>query len=179
MIDFKFSPKSNGKKEKGIAVLYAAIAVVAFIFGMLPIAGKGIIQLVFVIFVALDIMHCIKYFLTTYTYSITDEYGDAMIVVTQTQGKRISTLANFKIGSIRSMDVIPAKELTAKLQNKYGSSAVRYNYCVTSESDKALLLTIKNDYTRYIVVLTYNDEFYSKLCEVKELVGYDLLEEDE
>ena len=163
MTDFKFSPKANGKKEKAKALLYAAIALVAFIFGMLPVAGKGIIQLIFVVFVALDIMHCIKYFLTAYTYTLTEEYGDAMIVVTQTQGKRISTLANFRIADIKNIELMSQKQANEAIEKKYGASCVKYNYTVSTDEEKSIILTVRNDYTRYIVMLTYNDEFYGVL----------------
>ena len=163
MTDFRYSPKINGKKEKATAVLYAAIAVVAFIFGMLPIAGKGIIQLVFVVFAALDIMHCIKYFLTSYTYTVTDESGEAMIVVTQTQGKRISTLANFRATDIKSIELAPVKTASEQIQKKYGASCVKYNYAISSSEEKVIVLTLRNDYTRYVVFLSYNDELYERL----------------
>ena len=163
MTDFRYSPKINGKKEKATAVLYGAIAVVAFIFGMLPIAGKGIIQLVFVVFAALDIMHCIKYFLTSYTYTLTDASGEVMIVVTQTQGKRISTLANFRATDIKGIELSSAKSASEQIQKKYGNSCVKYNYAISSNDENVIVLTLRNDYTRYFVFLSYNDELYERL----------------
>ncbi len=161
MTDIRFTPKSNGKKEKAQLVLYAAIALVAFVFGMLPIAGRGVLQLVFVIFVAIDVMLGTKYFLSSYTYTLTDEYGEIMLIVTQTQGKRISTLANFAIDDIRAIELKPQRDALEDITKKYGASCVRYNYVAGMKNeDNIIVVTVRNDYTNYAVLLTYNEEFY-------------------
>lgn len=163
MMDFKYTPSSWGKKEKAYAALYAALAVVPFVFSFFPIPGTGILQLIFVVFVALDMMHCIKYCLSSYTYTITEEYGDAMLVVTQTLGRRISTLANFKLSDIRRVEKMPASDISGYIQSKYGSSCVKYDYLVGMDRRDAIVITVRNDHTHYVVSLAYNDEFMEML----------------
>ena len=164
MKDIRFTPKSNGKKEKAYLALYAAIAIVAFIFGMLPISGRGILQLVFVVFVAIDVMLGSKYFLSSYTYTLTDQYGENMLVITQTQGKRISTLANLAVKDIRTIALKTQKSAQEDVAKKYGPSCVRYNYVAGMKNDgNVIALTVRNDYTYYSVFLTYNEDFYRAL----------------
>ena len=170
MRDLSFTPKTYGRKEKAKAALYTAVAVVAFVCGMLPVAGKGLLQLVFVVFVSLDIMHCIKYFLTSYTYTLTEECGDVMIIVTQTQGKRISTLANLRVADIKSIQLMSSNEALESIQKKYGSSCVKYNYAFGDGREKTIVITVKNDYTRYIIMLTYDDVFYTALSQIHKSV---------
>ena len=168
MMDFKYTPSSWTKKEKAYAALYAALAVVPFVFSFFPIPGTGILQLIFVVFVALDMMHCIKYCLTSYTYTITEEYGDAMLVVTQTQGKRISTLANFKLSDIKRVEKMSASDISGYIQSKYGASCVKYDYLVGMDRRDAIVITVRNDYTHYVVALAYNDEFMERLLHAQE-----------
>ena len=170
MKDLRFTPKSNGKKEKAKAAFIAAIAVIFFVLGILPIPGKGFCQLLFVVFVAIDIMYCVKYFLTSYTYTLTDEYGDPMIIVTQTQGKKISTLANFRIADIVSVEVKPPKIAKEEISRKYGSSCIKYNYLSGEDNELLIMINVRNDYTRYIIMISYDVEFYNAICELHSRV---------
>ena len=167
MIDVRFTPKVNGKKEKAYLLLFALIAVVAFIFSLTPIQGKGILQFVFVLFVALDMMIGIKYFLSSYTYTLTDEYGDCTLIVTQTQGKRVSTFANFLVKDIREISLKPYEAALADVTRKYGASAARYNYVVGMKSEENILaLTVRSDYVSYVVFLSDNKEFHESLLSI-------------
>ena len=175
MIDFCFTPNAKGKREITLVVFLAILATTVYAISLTDLFSHSVLQLLFMLIAVFDIFLCIRYFLYYYRYSITDEYGDLIFIVTQTQGKRISTLANFKIKDIRKIETASTKEGIKALKKKFNSHKIRYRYAPSLSPSELTLLTVKSDYTVYKILLQTEKQFSDAL---RQLVNNNLQEAD-
>ena len=153
MRDVYYSPSAKGKKEITLTFILAICAVISLALGMTEVFSRSLLQLAFVVFIVTDLFLCIRFFLSSYRYTLTEEYGDLMLVVTQTQGKRISTLANFKISDVKKIETADTPERVKALKKSFASSGLRYSYTLSLSPTHLTCLTVRNDYTVYRVLL--------------------------
>ena len=165
MKDIYYSPNAKGKKEITLTFVLALCAVISLVLGMTEGFSRSLLQLAFVIFIVTDLFLCIRFFLSSYRYTITEEYGDLMLVVTQTQGKRISTLANFKISDVKRIETADTPERVKALKKSFASGGLRYSYTLSLSPTHLTCLTVRNDYTVYRVLLQTDAVFAGILCE--------------
>ena len=165
MRDVYYSPSAKGKKEITLTAVLAICAVISLALGMAEIFSRSLLQLAFVVFIVTDLFLCIRFFLSSYRYTITEEYGDLMLVVTQTQGKRISTLANFKIADVKRIETADTPERVKALKASFASSGLRYSYTLSLSPTHLTCLTVRNDYTVYRVLLQTDATFAGILCD--------------
>ena len=165
MKDFYYVPQSKGKKEISVSVLLAICALISLALAMAEVFSRSLFQLVFVIFVVIDLFLSARFFLSSYRYTVTEEYGDLMLLVTQTQGKRITTLANFKIADIKKIEIADTPERIKELKKGFLSSGLRYSYIPSLSPLHLTCLTVRNDYTVYRVLLQTDAVFSRILCD--------------
>lgn len=179
MKDFYYAPSSKGKKEISVSILFAICAILSLALAMAEVFSRSLLQLAFVIFVVIDLFFGVRFFLSSYRYTVTEEYGDLMLVVTQTQGKRISTLANFKIADIKKVEIADAPERIKALKKSFLSSGLRYSYVPSLSPSHLTCLTVRNDYTVYRVLLQTDSVFAGILCDAVRNCPESLSSEDE
>ena len=147
----KCSPKKKNKKHIYVSALFSLgfVACVAFI--SFNIGHKLAVQVITVAFVASLIWCMMKFFLTERTYTLTDHYGPAMFFITQTQGKRTSSVFETKISDIKDIGVISKDSKDVKLpigvlyDFRVTLGAEEYQYIVTRVFDKNIVVKIEAD----------------------------------
>jgi hypothetical protein len=166
MKDLRHIPTAKGKREITLVIFLAFVATLLFAFSVSGLFSRSVLQLLFLVLVCTDILLCIRYFLTTFQYTVTDEYGEAMLIVTQTQGKRISTLANFKLKDIRKIEIASDKNSVNELKKRFNSQKNRFSYAPSIVANELTCLTVKSDYTAYLVMLETDSRFSSALKQI-------------
>ena len=178
MKDIYYVPNARGKKEITLTSILALGAAISLVLSGAELFSRSLLQFIFVIFIVADLFLCIRFFMSYYRYTITEEYGDMMLLVTQTQGKRISTLANFKIADVLKMEVADTPEKVAEMKKSFSSSGLRYSYTASLSPSHLSCLTVRNDYTVYRVLLQTEPAFSDILREAVENCPRPLSEED-
>ena len=166
MKDLRYTPKSSGKREITLVIFLAFVATLLFAFSVSGLFSRSVLQLLFLVLVCTDILLCIRYFLTTFQYTVTDEYGEAMLIVTPTQGKRISTRANFKLRDIREIEIASDENAVKELKKRFNSQKNRFSYAPSIVPNELTCLTVKSDYTAYLVMLETDSHFSSALKQI-------------
>lgn len=173
MKDIYYTPNSKGKREITLTVFLGLVATLLFAFSVNGLFSRSILQLLFLVVVALDILLCIRYFLTSFRYTITEEYGDIMLIVTQTQGKRISTLANFKLKDIRKIEIASEENAIKALKKRFNAEKNRFSYAPSIAPKEVTCLKVRSDYTSYLVMLETESVFSAELKRIADCVPRD------
>lgn len=175
MNDFYFTPSAKGKSEITLVVFLAILATTVYAISLTDIFSRSILQLLFLLLAVVCIFLCIRYFLSYYRYSVTEENGELFFIVTQTQGKRISTLADFKVEHIKKIETAETREEMNAIKKKFASQGIRYSYVPSLAPKELTLLTVRNDYLIYKVLLQTEKPFSDAL---RNLVNNNLRETD-
>ena len=152
MRDYHYRPPNDLEKTVPLVGMMGLVAATFFVMSVLVGGAKGLLQLGFMIFVVAAIYIVIRYALTNYTYSVTDRYGEPMLIVTVTAGKRISCVCRIPLGDIHEIC-----EDTKDRGRVDGEK--RYNYCqgIGSPCKKLVIATV--DGVNLAVALDMEEEF--------------------
>ncbi len=177
MNDIRYTPASKGKREITLVIFLGLVATLLFAFSVSGLFSRSVLQLLFLVVAGLDLLLCIRYFLTTFQYTITEEYGDVMLIVTQTQGKRISTIGNFKLKDVRKIEIASEENAKKELKKRFNSQPNRFVYAPSISPEEITCLTVRNDYTTYFVMLETTPCFSLALKQIIDTVPRDEDEE--
>lgn len=175
----KCTPKKKNKNHLYLSALFSAGLVASVIFVSLKIGNALAFQLLAVAFSASLIWALLKFQLTDRTYTLTDHYGPMMFIITQTQGKRTSTVFETRIDAIKDVG-----EISPGSDNRIPSGvfydfratfgATEYQYIVTRILDKNITVRIEADPDFWkIFTDTYRNALEAALTDGEDVEEYD------
>lgn len=146
----KCTPKKKNNRHITLTAVFSALVVAAVALIVLEIGNKLTFQLIAVVAMVGMIWSLMKFYLTERTYTLTDHYGPMMLIVTQTQGKRTSTVFETRISSIKDVGEITGDSnekipsgMFYDFRVTFGSKA--YQYIVTRTIDRSIVVKLEAD----------------------------------
>lgn len=153
-ISIKPEPQNNKAKHTFFACLGSAILSIA-LYTMLP-SYKGIVGIVALGFITAAIYLYNRYVCAAYYYDVTmDSNGSPVFVISQSVGKRQTTLCRVDLSSITLVKKLSAEE---KRAYKPAKDIARYFYSPTLSPEFVYLLEVRSPYEKADVFVELNDE---------------------
>ena len=181
MIDgiYEFTFRPIAKKGKASVVFFGALAIAAVlvIASVISPLYKGLISLAAVALMCSSLYIFQRYLSGEYAYVVA--YGseeEPIFIVTKTVGKRVSTLGNFYLADIISVDKEGKGERGA---HKTAAGVIKYNYNPSLMPDTTYRLTLKSRWISAEIVLEGSDEFASRLREYASIARAHISNEEE
>ena len=149
-------PEQQNNKAKHIffACLGSAIISIA-LYTMLP-QYNGIVGIVALGFITAAIYLYNRYLCAAYYYEVTmDSSGSPIFVISQTVGKRQTTLCRVDLSSII---LVKAMSIEERKSYKPASDVARYFYSPTLSPERVYLLEVRSPYEKADVFVELTDE---------------------
>ena len=158
--DISYTPKQRSKKPLICITACTAILVACATFMMLELGNALIWQSIFLVAACVLIFFYVRYFSTTYTYTISCE-TDSFLVVQQ-KGKTLTTLCNLKLTTLYLVRPYTKEDEADR------SSSNRYNYLTTMNPDSSTLLFFDDGERKVSVRIEADEFFYDMLVKAQE-----------
>lgn len=162
MKTYSYTPKQQNRRAAMILAIFAACLAVTTVAIVLQMGIRLVNEILFLIFAAALVFVMIKHFFTSYTYTITLLGGIPVLIVTQKQGGRMTTVYHQELSALSEL-------------HEHGRSAenprdlrvdIRYRYCVTLSPERwQSLYFILKDGQCVSVSLEADDDFLYVLRE--------------
>ena len=150
----KPEPQNNKAKHIFFACLGSAIVSIA-LYTMLE-KYNGIVGIVALGFITAAIYLYNRYICASYYYDVAvDSNGSPIFVVSQSVGKRQTTLCRVDLSSIMVVKAMSAEE---RKNYKLASDIARYFYSPTLSPDRVYLLEVRSPYEKADVFVELTDE---------------------
>ena len=155
----RVKPSNNNAKKLFYALLCAA-AVITSVYLIIP-NYKGIVGLFSVCAIVGAVLVYTKYIGVEYYYEIThDTAGSPLFLVTQTIGKRSTTLCRIDLHTIVKVEKMSTEE---RGRHKTERGYKKYSYLPTLMPKEALLITVRSPHENAEIFIEAGDDFRSLL----------------
>lgn len=160
-------PKPSNNKAKISFIVFMAL----FVFGLvaylimrsMQVEKSGLIGFIPLVSITVAIFFYNKYLSGKYTYQVIfDSQGTPLFLITQTVGKRISTLCRVALSEIVRIEEESYEQMKA---HKTESDHRRYVYLPTLMPAKVCRITARSRYERSEIVIECSEEFAGLLSE--------------
>lgn len=153
-ISIKPEPQNNKAKHTFFACLGSAILSIV-LYTMLP-SYKGVVGIIALGFITAAIYLYNRYVCAVYYYDVAiDSNGSPVFVVSQSVGKRQTTLCRVDLSSIVLVKAMSAEE---KKSYKPRKDIARYFYSPTLSPEKVYVLEVRSPYEKADVFVELTDE---------------------
>ena len=180
-MEYRYAPKPQNKKASILVSSLAALSLLTIVFSMTEWGPESLWQSAFLIFVSFSMFFWFRYFAMKYLYTVTDDYGVPMLIVTSVQGKRISTLCCvelYRLSEIERVENAESEEGKAMLA-RFKSTAAKYSYMATLFPKSFQVLFGSEDGRSFAVRIEADEAFLSALTEACEKAKLEKKREEE
>ncbi len=158
--DISYTPKRDKKLPAIILSCLFAVLILCCICLMFHWWREAVFQAIFIICAVGIVFVFVRFFKTQYTYTI--NYEDKLFLVTQRDGKRLTTLCRLDLFSLYR--IRPYEED----DNIERHHADRYSFCVNIFPEKTYLAFFDDGEHIVSLRMEFDDRFYTLLCRVAE-----------
>ena len=153
----KCTPKKKNKKHLYITLAFSIGMLLCIVMMILGLGNKLAFQTLTVAFAVSALWCATKFFFTQVTYTLTDHYGGKMmLIITQMQGKRMTTAFESKMSKIIGIGKISGGEQTPL------PSGTVYDFRVTLGVGEFQYVQTRIAGKDVVVKLEADDEFWNE-----------------
>ena len=173
-MEYRYQPKAANKNAVWIVSTLGALAV-----GMLGLGMGNVLALrtlwhsLFLVLAVAAVYLLFRYFLSSYVYIITEEWGEPTLVITQVQGKRMSTHCRLTLS--RLICVVPVPDPTSPegraALSDYMAERVRYAYLATMGKAPTQIVYGREGGVRFAIRIEGDAAFMAALAEATARAG--------
>ena len=147
----KCTPKKKNKKHLYVTLAFSIGMMLCIVMMILNIGNRLAFQTLTVAFAVSALWCATKFFFTQATYTLTDHYGGKMmLIITQTQGKRMTTAFETKLSKVVAIGEVSESSTTplpSGVVYDFRSTlgAVEYQYIQTRQLGKDIVVKLEAD----------------------------------
>ena len=121
-----------------------------------------------------------RYFCSYYVYTVSDQWGEPMLIVVHVQGRRASTHCRLGLsGLLRLVEVDdPESEEGKRALAEFSAERVRYAYLATIGKTPTQILYGREGGTRFAIRIEADAAFLGVIRRAAELAAQNKAEED-
>ncbi len=164
-MEFSYQPKAQNRNHLYLIGGLFACCFATLIIGSFIPKGGSVVQLISILSLCLALMFWLRYAFTSFTYTVTDAYGDLSLIVTEQQGKRLSTAARIHLCDVSELLRVQdrASDEGVFAQRRYRDRRRRYSYLATFSPSAFLVLFGSEEGEEYAVRMEADEAFISSL----------------
>ena len=161
--DFTFRPVADKKPAYSSFYAFVSLSFLTVVPSVSLDKYQGVFSLVAVIFFVVAMAIYSRYLIGEYAYAVfTSSEGRAVLVVTKTSGKRVSTLYSVFLSEIRGV-----KHFVSKNEERV-SGVKKYNYCPSMKPRETIELKVNCEGVESLVILEGTEALADRLKAVSE-----------
>lgn len=166
-MEARYTPKARNKNAVWLSAALFLAGCILLALGMAGVPGAAVFQLCFALLSASAMLVWLRYCMSAYTYTLTDSCGAPMLVVTQTQGRRISTVCRVELCHVERIIPIPDEKNAdgRAALSEYRAAPARYSYLATLAPRSSVILYAHEGGQRFALRIEPNDAFFASLSE--------------
>ncbi len=182
-MEYRYSPKPGNKNALYLVMGLFALCGLFLAFGMGNLLSVRSLWHLLFLFSAVSMLFIfLRYQSSSYIYTVTDAYGEPMLIVSHTQGKRISTHCRLLLSRLSALVDVPdpdSEEGRAALAD-FRAERVRYSYLATIGKAKTQILYGREGGRRFAIRIEGDEAFLTVLREAAaRAASYATEEEDD
>ena len=163
IIEFTYKPITQKKRAYPIFFTILIISGVLVLLSVQMTVAKGLISLFAVFGLTIDMFVFIRYVLAEFAYSVTcGQDGDAVLVVTRTTGRRVSTMCCIRMAELSSVEKLTKEQ---KKQHAPDPKALKYNFAPSMSPEVVYLIKTASRTTKCEIIIEGTDELAARLLE--------------
>lgn len=163
ILDFTYRPKADRKRGNAVFYTLVSISVILVMLSVMMARYKGIVSFVAVGFFTAALAVYSRYLIGEYAYVVANcGEGSVMLIVTKTTGKRVSTLCNLPLASVKEVRYSPSQTLK---REKFSRGVKTYNFCPTMSPPYMILVIADTGREKMRIFLEGSEALARRLSE--------------
>lgn len=159
MQTYSCTPKQQNKRALAVLTAFSALLAASTVLQCLDIGILLVNQIAFLVSAAISVWISIKYFFTSYTYTITLMNRIPVLLITQKQGRRVTTVYHQELDALADMhDMERGKDGPRTLQVD-----LRYSYFVSMAPSRWQNLYFRLQDGQCVLVMIECDDAFLKI----------------
>lgn len=173
-MEYRYRPKAANKNAVWIVSVLAVLAAAMLGLGMGNVLAKRTLwNFLFLLLAVADVYILFRYFLSSYVYIISEEWGEPTLVVAHVQGKRLSTHCRLTLS--RLLKVVPVPDADSPdgkaALAEYAAERVRYAYLATLGKAPTQIIYGREGGQRFAIRIEADEAFMTALAEATARAG--------
>lgn len=163
ILDFTYRPIADRKRGNAVFYTLVSISAVLVIASVLIGRYKGLVSLAAVGAFTAALAVYSRYLIGEYAYVVANcGEGSVMFIVTKTTGKRVSTLCNISLASIKEIRYAPSAELKAE---KLPRGVKSYNFCPSMSPVNMIMIKAQSGQENMRIFLEGSEALATRLSD--------------
>ena len=173
-MEYRYRPRPANKNAA-----YLASALGTLTVGMLGLGAGNVLgmrtlwHLLLLVFGGVAVYVLFRFFLSSYLYIITEEWGEPTLVIAHVQGRRLSTHCRLTLSRLLRVVPVPdpkSSEGKAALA-EYAAERVRYAYLATIGATPTQIIYGREGGRRFAIRIEADERFLAVLSEATARAG--------
>ncbi len=132
-MEYSYSPKEQNRNAITVSSTLLAAGVLCLIASS-TLKPRSLWQLGFAVLISVSLMFWLRYHAMSYTYTVTDAYGEWQLLILGRQGRRETTLCCLSLARLSRVAAVTATDeesVRRDAMREFKNARARYNYSPT------------------------------------------------
>lgn len=169
MKDLHYRHASENKLPAALISGACAFALVFFVLAQSGLGYSAVFHALVLLFGAIAIFFAFRYYLSFRTYHLTYMNSRHVLTVTDTQGRRLSTVFYLYLDEVKELSFLSRREQRQKKKSKTPKCDKKFVFSNTLRPERRICIEADTELGKTLLVLGSDAVFYRALCERVEL----------
>ncbi len=181
-MEYRYTPKAQNKNAIYLTGGLFALAALFLAFGAGNLLSlRPLWHFLFISSAVLMLFIFLRYYSSSYLYTLTEEWGEPTLVVSHVQGRRLSTHCRLSLSNLLKLVEVPDpdSEEGRLALGDFRAERMRYSYLATIGKAKTQILYGKEGGRRFAIRIEGDDAFVAVLRDAAARASLMVHKEDE